>query len=210
MSNQSLDAVRQILEESSHIPLATINNPNIGVALAKAYCDAGLKNIEITLRLEGAVDVIRAIKDALPEMIVGAGTVYTTDQVEEVSKAGGAYIVSPGYSDSVNQACKDCGLPYIPGVATPGEIQQRREEGFRYLKFFPADLFGGVKALKAYESVFYDIKFWATGGVSPENAHEFLSLPNVVSVGMSRLVPMDLVEKEDWDGVTVFTKNVIS
>ena len=134
--------------------------------------------------------------------MVGAGTVRNKADAQAAANAGARFAVSPGYTSAVGQACRDLGLALLPGVATGSEIMMAQEEGFTELKFFPAMQAGGPAMLKAWSGPFFDIRFCPTGGVSLQNAAEFLALPNVVCVGGSWLVPADALAKGDWQKIT--------
>jgi 2-dehydro-3-deoxyphosphogluconate aldolase/(4S)-4-hydroxy-2-oxoglutarate aldolase len=138
----------------------------------------------------------------VPEAVVGAGTVRNPAEAQSAARAGARFAVSPGYTSRVGQACRDLGLPLLPGVATGSEIMMALEDGFTQLKFFPALQAGGPAMLKAWSGPFGEVRFCPTGGVTLQNAHEFLALPNVVCVGGSWLVPTDALAAGDWARIT--------
>lgn len=194
--------MNEILEISPLIPICSNLDPEDAVTLAKCYIDAGLKNMEITLRSDTALNSIKAVKDALPDMIVGAGTVFTAEQAYACFEAGVSYVVSPGYSKEVHRVCEDHALPYLPGAITPTEVQNAQAQGIKTLKFFPAVAANGIQILESYKSVFSDINFCATGGVTLENVEMYLSLGNVPAVGLSDLMPKDKIRDKDWGDIT--------
>jgi 2-dehydro-3-deoxyphosphogluconate aldolase/(4S)-4-hydroxy-2-oxoglutarate aldolase len=198
----------EILEASPLLPVMTIGAPADAPPLAEALMAAGIFNLEITLRAEGALESIRAAS-RLARMTVGAGTVFTAEQARAAAEAGARYIVSPGYSAAVAAACRDLKVPYLPGAVTATEIQAAQEKGFHLLKFFPAEAGGGVPVLKALAPVFERIRFCATGGISPENAAAYLAAPNVVAVGMSALAPAAAVKAKDWAAVTEAARGIV-
>jgi 2-dehydro-3-deoxyphosphogluconate aldolase/(4S)-4-hydroxy-2-oxoglutarate aldolase len=149
---------------------------------------------------------IEAIAREVPEAVIGAGTARSAADVMACSMAGARFIVSPGYTHSLGQACRDTDLPLLPGVATGSEIMAAQEDGLTELKFFPAMQAGGPAMLKAWGGPFGDVKFCPTGGVSLANATEFLSLPNVVCVGGSWLTPADAVAQGDWARITALAR----
>jgi len=156
----------------------------------------------VTLRTERALACIEAIARAVPEAVVGAGTVRSKADAQAAAMAGARFVVSPGYTCALGQACRDVGLPLLPGVATGSEIMLAQEDGLSELKFFPAMQAGGPALLKAWNGPFFDVRFCPTGGVTLQNARDFLALPNVVCVGGSWLVPPDALAQGDWARIT--------
>ena len=154
--------------------------------------------LEVTLRTPQALACMEAIAKAVPQAVVGAGTVRTAADAQAAVNAGAQFAVSPGYTPALGQACRDHGLALLPGVATGSEIMLAQEGGYTELKFFPAMQAGGPAMLKAWSGPFFDVRFCPTGGVTSENAAEFLSLPNVLCVGGSWLVPADAMAQGDW------------
>ena len=145
-----------------------------------------------------ALACMEAIAKEVPDAVVGAGTVRSVADAKAAAKAGAQFAVSPGYTSAVGQACRDQGLSLLPGVASGSEIMMAQEDGYTELKFFPAMQAGGPAMLKAWGGPFFDVRFCPTGGVTPQNASEFLSLPNVACVGGSWLVPADALAQGDW------------
>ncbi len=184
------------------VPVLVVENADHAVPMAKALVAGGLTALEVTLRTKSAMDVIERIANEVPEAIIGVGTVTRPEQFEQVKKVGAKFVVSPGLTPTLAQAAKDNEMPFLPGAVTASEIIMAMELGITDLKFFPAGTSGGPSALKGFSSVFSDIRFCPTGGVKPDNMHEYLSLPNVVTVGGTWLVTSDLLEKGDWAGIT--------
>jgi 2-dehydro-3-deoxyphosphogluconate aldolase/(4S)-4-hydroxy-2-oxoglutarate aldolase len=158
--------------------------------------------LEVTLRTPQALACIEAIAREVPEAVVGAGTVRSASDAQAAAKAGALFAVSPGYTRAVGMACRDLGLPLLPGVATGSEIMMAQEDGFTELKFFPAMQAGGSALLKAWSGPFFDIRFCPTGGLTLGNAPDFLNLPNVQCVGGSWLTPADALAAGDWARIT--------
>jgi 2-dehydro-3-deoxyphosphogluconate aldolase/(4S)-4-hydroxy-2-oxoglutarate aldolase len=158
--------------------------------------------LEVTLRTPQALACIERIAKEVPDAVVGAGTIRSAADAQAAAKAGALFGVSPGYTRTVGQACRDAGLALLPGVATGSEIMMAQEDGFTELKFFPAMQAGGPAMLKAWSGPFFDVKFCPTGGVTLQNAPEFLALPNVVCVGGSWIVPTDAMLAGDWARIT--------
>jgi 2-dehydro-3-deoxyphosphogluconate aldolase / (4S)-4-hydroxy-2-oxoglutarate aldolase len=154
--------------------------------------------LEVTLRTPVALACIEQIAKEVPEAVVGAGTVRSAADAQASALAGARFAVSPGYTHAVGKACHDLGLPLLPGVATGSEVMLAQEDGYTALKFFPAMQAGGVAMLKALNGPFGDVRFCPTGGVTAQNAAEFLALPNVACVGGSWLVPAESIRLGDW------------
>ena len=192
----------QVMQDAPVIPVIVLNDVAHAVPMARALVAGGVRMLEVTLRTPQALACIEAIAKHVPEAVVGAGTVRNKADAQAAANAGARFAVSPGYTSAVGQACRDLGLALLPGVATGSEIMMAQEEGFTELKFFPAMQAGGPAMLKAWSGPFFDVRFCPTGGVSLQNASEFLALPNVVCVGGSWLVPADAMAKGDWAKIT--------
>lgn len=180
------------------IPVVVIDDPEQAPGLARALLAGGVRAIEVTLRTAAAIDAIAAIAEAEPEMLVGAGTILSEDDMRRSASAGARFLVSPGATQSLLEAGEAANLPYLPGVATVSEAMALRELGYRRLKFFPADANGGATALKGIAGPIQDLEFCPTGGVGVGNAADYLALGNVFAVGGSWLAPKDAVVAGDW------------
>ncbi|WP_283770147.1 bifunctional 4-hydroxy-2-oxoglutarate aldolase/2-dehydro-3-deoxy-phosphogluconate aldolase [Variovorax sp. PCZ-1] len=191
-----------VMQDAPVIPVIVLNDVAHAVPMARALVAGGIRMLEVTLRTPVALECIERIAKEVPEAVAGAGTVRTPAEAQAAARAGARFAVSPGFTNAVGQACRDLGLPLLPGVATGSEIMMASEAGYRELKFFPAMQAGGPAMLKAWSGPFFDVKFCPTGGVSVNNAKEFLSLPNVVCVGGSWLVPGDALATGDWESIT--------
>ena len=192
----------QVMQDAPVIPVIVLNDLAHAVPMARALVAGGVRMLEVTLRTPQALACIEAIARAVPEAVVGAGTVRSRADAQAAANAGARFAVSPGYTSAVGQACRDMGLALLPGVATGSEIMMAQEDGFTELKFFPAMQAGGPAMLKAWSGPFFDVRFCPTGGVSLQNAADFLALPNVVCVGGSWLVPADAMAAGDWGRIT--------
>ena len=195
-----------IMQDSPVIPVIVLREVDHAVSMAKALVAGGIRVLEVTLRTPQGLPSIEAIAKAVPGAIVGAGTVRSAADAKAAAAAGARFAVSPGYTHSVGQACRDLNLPLLPGVATSSEIMQAQEDGFHELKFFPALQAGGLNMLKAWQGPFGEVRFCPTGGITPINAPEFLALKNVVCVGGSWLVPTDTLERGDWEHITMLAR----
>lgn len=188
------------LELPRLIPVVVLNDARDAAGLAEALVSGGLPVAEVTFRTAAAEESIRIMAER-DDVLVGAGTVISTDQVERAAKAGARFLVSPGLSADVVKAAADHNLPIFPGVLTPSEIMAALDLGLTTLKFFPAGNFGGAKTLKAYASPFGQVEFIPTGGVSEHNLGDFLALPNVAAVGGSWMVPSAAVAEGAFDQI---------
>jgi 2-dehydro-3-deoxyphosphogluconate aldolase/(4S)-4-hydroxy-2-oxoglutarate aldolase len=199
--NAGLTAL-QVMQDAPVIPVIVLNDLDHAVPMARALVAGGVRMLEVTLRTPQALACIEAIAREVPEAVVGAGTVRSRADAQSAARAGARFAVSPGYTSAVGKACRDVGLALLPGVASGSEIMMAQEDGFTELKFFPAMQAGGPAMLKAWSGPFFDVRFCPTGGVSLQNAGEFLALPNVVCVGGSWLVPADAMAAGDWARIT--------
>ena len=191
------------------VPLVQTQSTADAVALAKVFSDCGMCSLELAFRTqqgdEGLSQIaacIEAAKNACPQMLVGAGTVTSTHIASLAQSAGADFAVTPGFSPTVVDWCIEHNLPIVPGVCTPGEIQQAQERELHTLKFFPAEAMGGVRFLDAMKGPFADVAFLPTGGINQANAATYLALPNVAAVGGSWMCPKKLIASHDWDEIT--------
>ena len=188
----------QVMQDASVIPVIVLTDVAHAVPMARALVAGGIRMLEVTLRTPQALACMEAIANEVEGAVVGAGTVRNAADAAAAVKAGARFAVSPGYTKTLGQACRDHGLSLLPGVATGSEIMMAQEDGYTELKFFPAMQAGGPAMLKAWGGPFFDVKFCPTGGVTQQNAADFLSLPNVACVGGSWLVPSEAVAQGDW------------
>jgi len=197
------------LELAGHgpvIPVIVIDRVEDAVPMARALVAGGVRVLEVTLRTAAALPAIAAIARAVPEAIVGAGTVRSPDDARAAKDAGALFAVSPGYTAEVGAACRAIALPLLPGVATASEVMAAQADGLAFLKFFPATAAGGIPLLKALAGPFPDVAFCPTGGLTPETAPQFLALPNVKVCGGSWLTPADAVRAGDWARITTLAR----
>lgn len=193
--------VRAVLKLAPVIPVFTPENVDDAVEVARALFNGGLPVIEVTLRTPMAMDAIQAMVEAVPDAVVGAGTVLTAAQMEKVKQVGGRFAVSPGATPRLYAAARDTDLPFLPGVATSSELMLGLEHGLDTFKFFPAVQAGGAAMLSAWNGPFGDVRFCPTGGISAQTARDFLHLPNVLCVGGSWLTTPALLQTRDWDAI---------
>ena len=183
------------------VPVIVLDEPGLARPLGCALAEGGLPCAEVTFRSPRAVEVLKLMARD-PRLVVGAGTVLTTEQVDAAERAGAAYIVTPGYSRDVVRACQSRRIPVIPGVATATEIQMALQDGITLVKFFPAEAIGGARALSAMAAPFPMLRFFPTGGISPGNVEDYLALPSVLAVGGSWIAPASLVSGRRWTEVS--------
>ena len=189
-----------VIDETKLIPLTTITSREDVEPLCEVLIEASIPLIEITLRDHRTLDIIDEF-NKFPEVHLGVGTIRSESHIDLAINASASFLISPGYSENLLNYAKQNNIPLIPGVQTPSEIIKANEAGLTTLKFFPAELSGGVDRLKAYRSVFSDIKFIPTGGITNENALSYLALDNVMAVGASALISPDLVNSKSWSEI---------
>jgi 2-dehydro-3-deoxyphosphogluconate aldolase/(4S)-4-hydroxy-2-oxoglutarate aldolase len=191
-------SIEQILRLSPVMPVVTIDDATFAGDLARALVRGGIKSIEVTLRTPVALKAIEVIARAVPEICVGAGTVLSIDDLRAAEQAGATFAISPGATPALLDAGAKSGIPYLPAVATASELMVGLSAGYKFFKFFPAAVAGGVAALKAIAGPFPDVRFCPTGGITVESATSYLALKNVLCVGGSWLTPSDLLAARDW------------
>ncbi|MFE7890617.1 bifunctional 4-hydroxy-2-oxoglutarate aldolase/2-dehydro-3-deoxy-phosphogluconate aldolase [Streptomyces sp. NPDC057412] len=195
-----------VLDLAPVVPVVVVDDPSDAVPLARALVAGGLRAIEMTLRTPAALDAIRAVADAVPDAVVGAGTVLTPGQVTRSVEAGARFLVSPGWTDALLDAMRASGVPYLPGVSTASEVVALLERGVRELKFFPAEAAGGTAYLRSLYGPLPQVRFCPTGGIGPGSAPDYLALPNVACVGGSWMLPADAVAARDWGRVETLAR----
>lgn len=191
------------------IPVIAIKDADDAVALGQTLMDNGMLSAEITFRTPAAAESIRRLREAFPEMIIGAGTVLTTAQVDQAFEAGVDFIVSPGLNPRIVQYCQARDVPIIPGVNNPSLVEQAMELGLHTLKFFPAEPSGGLGMLKAMSAV-YPVSFMPTGGISPSNVKDYLALPAVFACGGTWMVPTNLIDNREWQKIGALAKEAMA
>lgn len=200
----------QIMQLSPVIPVLVIEDVETALPMAKALLDGGINVLEVTLRTAVALDVIKLIAETYPEAVVGAGTVLNTAQFVAAQTAGAKFIISPGLTDSLLNHAKGADLPFIPGISTVSELMSGYEAGLNAFKFFPAEANGGTAALKAIGGPFPDVRFCPTGGISPQNAANYLALPNVECVGGSWLATPEILQSGHYSQITELAKAALA
>ena len=199
-----------VMLDAPVIPVIVLNDVAHAVPMARALVDGGIRMLEVTLRTPVALQCIERIAKEVPDAIIGAGTIRSASDAQAAQLAGARFVVSPGYTPEVGRACRDLGLPLLPGVATGSEIMMAQADGYTELKFFPAMQAGGLAMLKAWGGPFGDVRFCPTGGVNAQNAPDFLALGNVACVGGSWLVPQSALDQGDWADITALAAQAIA
>ena len=201
--------MNEILEKLGQygiVPVVVLNDSKDAEPLADALCEGGLACAEVTFRTEAAAESIKIMSEKHPEMLVGAGTVLTVEQVDEAVAAGAKFIVSPGLNSEVVKYCLDKNIAITPGVVTPSEMEQAIELGLNIVKFFPAEPSGGLSMIKAVSAPYTMLKFMPTGGINPGNVKEYLKSDKIFACGGSWMVKGDLVDAGDFDKIKELTK----
>ncbi|MDE1222111.1 bifunctional 4-hydroxy-2-oxoglutarate aldolase/2-dehydro-3-deoxy-phosphogluconate aldolase [Vibrio aestuarianus] len=202
-----MNTINQQLADIKVVPVIAIKDANKAAKLAQVLIENGLPCAEITFRTEQAALAMKNMREAYPQMLIGAGTVLTTEQVDQAIDAGVDFIVSPGFNPTTVKYCQQRNIAIIPGVNNPSLVEQAMAMGLDTLKFFPAEPSGGVAMLKALTAV-YPIKFMPTGGVSPSNVKDYLAIPAVLACGGTWMIPNDLIDNEKWDELAALVKEV--
>lgn len=201
------------IEEIRIIPVIAIDDAAKAVPLARALVEGGLPAAEVTFRTAAAEDAIRAIAKEVPEMLLGAGTVLTRDQVDRAMDAGCTFLVSPGFNPNITKYAIEKGALMIPGTATPGEMEQAMELGLNVVKFFPAEANGGVNYLKNVAGPYKNLKWMCTGGINPKNVKDYLAFKQITACGgtwMFKKGSEDLIKTENWAEIVALCKEAVA
>jgi 2-dehydro-3-deoxyphosphogluconate aldolase / (4S)-4-hydroxy-2-oxoglutarate aldolase len=193
---------RDLVAYGPVIPVIVLNRVQDAVPLAEALVAGGVRVLEVTMRTPCALACIEAIARAVPDAMVGAGTLRSVADAEAALDAGARFAVSPGFRSELGHACRNLGLPLLPGVSTASEVMAANDSGYDFLKFFPAAAAGGIAMLKALAGPFADVVFCPTGGITVDNAGQYLALPNVKVCGGTWLTPADALAAGDWARIT--------
>lgn len=202
-------SAKDVLNTSPIIPVVMIDDASKAVNIAHALQEGGIKIMEITLRSEDALQSIANVAKECPEMLVGAGTVISKKQFEDVETAGAKFVISPGMTQDLLSFAVKQTIPFIPGVATVSDIMRGLEYGLDTFKLFPANIVGGVGALKAFSGPFSNVSFCPTGGINIENVNDYLSLKNVLCVGGTWICPSKYIENDDYSSITHLCKEAL-
>ena len=198
------------IEKTGVIPVVVINDVEDAEPLAQALCEGGLPCAEVTFRTAAAEESIRKMTDIYPDMLIGAGTVLTTEQVDRAVAAGAKFIVSPGFDPEVVDYCILKQIPVFPGCITPSEVAQAVKRGLKVVKFFPAAQFGGVSTIQALAAPYVGLKFKPTGGVNAKNLADYLQCKSIIACGGSWMVKSDLIKAGEFEKIKDMTKEAVS
>lgn len=201
---------REKIESLRVIPVVAIEKIEDALPLAQALKQGGLPIMEITFRTDCAVEAMKLISKEFPDILIGAGTVLTTNQCRQAIKAGAKFIVTPGFDEKIVQYCLDENVPIFPGAVTPTEIMKAISMGIDIIKFFPAENYGGLKTIKSLSAPFSNIKFIPTGGVSEANLESYLSFEKTVACGGTWMCPKDLIVEKKFDVIEEMTRNTMN
>lgn len=204
--------MKELLErigEIGIVPVVVLNDVKDAEPLAQALCDGGLPCAEVTFRTDAAEGSIRRMTKSFPDMLVGAGTVLTIDQVDRAVAAGAKFIVSPGLNPKIVKYCNEKGVLIIPGCANPSDVEQAIENGLSVVKFFPAEQAGGLNYIKAIAAPYTGLKFMPTGGINPKNVRSYLAYDKILACGGSWMVKGDLVQAGEFDKVRELVKEAV-
>ncbi len=201
-----MKTIEERFHELGVVPVVVLEDEKAAVPLAKALVQGGLPCAEVTFRTEAAAESIRLMSEAYPDMLVGAGTVLTTEQVDLAVKSGAKFIVSPGFDPEVVDYCLEKNIPVLPGCITPSEVAQAVKRGLKVVKFFPAEQAGGIAMIKAMAAPYYNVKFMPTGGISPKNLKDYLSCDKILCCGGSWMVKGDMIKNGEFDKIQMLVK----
>ena len=197
------------IESFGVVPVVVLNDAKDAAPLAKALCEGGLPCAEVTFRTEAAEESFRIMATEFPEMVIGAGTVLTIDQVDRAVGAGAKFIVSPGFDPEIVDYCISKNIPVLPGCITPSEVTQAVKRGLEVVKFFPAEQFGGVATIKALAAPFTSVRFMPTGGISAKNLADYLGFKKIIACGGSWMVKGDMEAAGEFDKIKEMTAEAV-
>ena len=200
------DEIKSQFEKIGIIPVVVLNDARDAKSLGEALMKGGLPAAEVTFRTDAAEESIRILAKEFPDMLVGAGTVLTCEQVDRAVAAGAKFIVSPGFNPTVVKYCMEKGIPVTPGVQTPGEMEQAMELGLDFVKFFPAEPAGGLKMIQAVAAPYVGLKFMPTGGINKENVKDYLGYDRIVACGGTWMVKGDMIENGNFEKIEAVTR----
>lgn len=204
-----MNEILKKIQKLGIVPVVVLNNVEDAEPVAKALCEGGLPVAEVTFRTDAAEGAIKVMAEKFPEMLIAAGTVLTTDQVDRAVNAGAKLIVSPGFNPTVVKYCIDKGIPVCPGCNNPSAMESAMELGLEVVKFFPAEQSGGIKAIKAMAAPYVNLKFMPTGGVNSGNINDYLAFDRVIACGGSWMVASDLVKNKEFDKIKELTREAV-
>ncbi|CAH7073988.1 4-hydroxy-2-oxoglutarate aldolase / 2-dehydro-3-deoxy-phosphogluconate aldolase [Vibrio chagasii] len=204
-----MSTINEQLKTLKVIPVIAIDNAEDVIPLGKVLAENGLPAAEITFRSDAAVEAIRLLRQAQPDMLIGAGTILNRKQALAAKEAGATFVVSPGFNPNTVKACQEIGIDIIPGVNNPSTVEAALQMGLTTLKFFPAEASGGINMVKSLVGPYGDIRLMPTGGITPSNIDNYLAVPQVLACGGTWMVDKKLVENGEWDEIARLTREIV-
>ena len=204
-----MNPVLEKIQKLGIVPVVVLNDAKDASPLAKALCEGGLPCAEVTFRTEAAEEAIKIMSQEFPEMLVGAGTVLTTDQVDRAVAAGAKFIVSPGLNPKIVRYCTERNIPITPGTCNPSDVELAIELGLEVVKFFPAEASGGLEMIKAMSAPYTNVRFMPTGGINQKNLTTYLDFPKIIACGGSWMVSGDLIKEGNFDKIRELTEDAV-
>ncbi|EJV2651584.1 bifunctional 4-hydroxy-2-oxoglutarate aldolase/2-dehydro-3-deoxy-phosphogluconate aldolase [Vibrio vulnificus] len=205
-----MSSIKEQLKTLKVIPVIAIDKAEDIIPLGKVLAENGLPAAEITFRSEAAVEAIRLLREAQPDMLIGAGTVLNREQAIAAKEAGATFIVSPGFNPNTVKACQEIGIDIVPGVNNPSTVEAALEMGLTTLKFFPAEASGGINIVKSLLAPYTDIELMPTGGINPANIKDYLAIPRVLACGGTWMVDKKLIEAGNWEELARLTREAVA
>ncbi|EJL7830490.1 bifunctional 4-hydroxy-2-oxoglutarate aldolase/2-dehydro-3-deoxy-phosphogluconate aldolase [Vibrio vulnificus] len=205
-----MSSIKEQLKTLKVIPVIAIDKAEDIIPLGKVLAENGLPAAEITFRSEAAVEAIRLLREAQPDMLIGAGTVLNREQAIAAKEAGATFIVSPGFNPNTVKACQEIGIDIVPGVNNPSTVEAALEMGLTTLKFFPAEASGGINMVKSLLAPYTDIALMPTGGINPANIKDYLAIPRVLACGGTWMVDKKLIEAGNWEELARLTREAVT
>ena len=197
--------INEVIKKNGVVPVISINNSKDAISLGKSLIEGGLNIVEITFRTEAAAESIKILSENYPELVVGAGTVLSVENVDTAMENGAQFIVTPCFDAEVVDYCINKGINIYPGIVTPSELNEARKRGLEIVKFFPCETFGGLKTIEAISAPFSSMKFMPTGGINPKNLEEYLASDKIVACGGTWIAKTSLIDNGEFEQIT---KNV--
>ncbi|EHD2233132.1 bifunctional 4-hydroxy-2-oxoglutarate aldolase/2-dehydro-3-deoxy-phosphogluconate aldolase [Vibrio vulnificus] len=205
-----MSSIKEQLKALKVIPVIAIDNAEDIIPLGKVLAENGLPAAEITFRSEAAVEAIRLLREAQPDMLIGAGTVLNREQAIAAKEAGATFIVSPGFNPNTVKTCQEIGIDIVPGVNNPSTVEAALEMGLTTLKFFPAEASGGINMVKSLLAPYTNIELMPTGGINPANIKDYLAIPRVLACGGTWMVDKKLIEEGNWEELARLTREAVA
>lgn len=205
-----MSSISQQLKQLRVVPVIAVDNAEDILPLGKVLVENGLPVAEVTFRSDAAAEAIRLLRDAYPEMLIGAGTVLNREQAIEAKEAGATFVVSPGFNPNTVKACQELGIEIIPGINNPSGVEAALEMGIKTIKFFPAEASGGIPMIKSLLAPYTEIEIMPTGGINAKNICDYLSIPRVIACGGSWMVDKGMIARGEWEQIAQLTRDAVA